>query len=90
MADGQQLRVPDILASGPPFVHFPEHSIVDLPYELGDWVEQKLRQGVPFVIRGFEKLRSWDAAVLNAANLIALLPPKGMSHGPGWIVEEGG
>jgi hypothetical protein len=82
MADGPQLRAPDILAHGPPFVHFPEHSIVDLPYELGDWVEQKLRQGVPFVIRGFEKLRSWDTAVLNAAKLVTLSSPKGVYKGP--------
>ncbi|KAI9928999.1 hypothetical protein MW887_001392 [Aspergillus wentii] len=68
-------NVEDLLRSGRPFVPFSEFSIRDLPYcdspEL--WVEDKLQQGQPFILRGFQGLDSLKD-VLNNRSLVSLSP----------------
>ncbi|GKZ18818.1 hypothetical protein AbraIFM66951_009522 [Aspergillus brasiliensis] len=66
----------DLLRAGEPFVPFSEYSVQDISHlsedETTGWVETKLRDGKPFVIRGFTHLKEWDRSVLNNERLGSL------------------
>ena len=63
-----------ILQSGFPFCPFPQYQLEDLPTEgVLEWVEEKLDAGQPFVVRGFDRLDTWDAALLTREGLFNLL-----------------
>ncbi|KAL5001118.1 hypothetical protein BDV10DRAFT_19525 [Aspergillus recurvatus] len=70
------LSVRDLLRSGKPFVPFSEFSIQALLVEPDEhasrWVEDKLRDGRPFVIRGFAQTDAWRTAPLNNESLVKL------------------
>ncbi|KAF5858510.1 hypothetical protein ETB97_004306 [Aspergillus alliaceus] len=60
----------DLLRSGGPFVPFSEFPVQTI-YETPDWIEKKLRDGKPFVIRGLNLNAHWDASFLSNECLIA-------------------
>ncbi|KAL3479273.1 hypothetical protein BJX99DRAFT_222809 [Aspergillus californicus] len=63
----------DIVKSGQPFVPFSEIWVQDLPTQPEDvsrWIENKLREGRPFVIRGFHLTPEWRSAGLNNESLV--------------------
>ncbi|PYH63151.1 uncharacterized protein BO96DRAFT_429576 [Aspergillus niger CBS 101883] len=66
----------DLLRTGEPFVPFSEYSVQDITHlsedETTGWVETKLRDGKPFVIRGFSHLKEWDRSILNNERLGSL------------------
>lgn len=63
-----------LLQSGFPFCPFPQYQLEDLPTEgVLEWVEEKLDAGQPFVVRGFDRLDTWDAALLTRESLFNLL-----------------
>ncbi|PLB52824.1 hypothetical protein P170DRAFT_507563 [Aspergillus steynii IBT 23096] len=68
--------VQGLLQSGDPFVPFSEFSIETSRDLLGgdasDWVQSRLKEGKPFVIRGFSRLESWNRSVFNNESLAAL------------------
>ncbi|GLA97682.1 hypothetical protein AtubIFM57143_005611 [Aspergillus tubingensis] len=68
--------VQDLLRAGEPFIPFSEYSVQDINHlsedETTKWVETKLRDGKPFVIRGFSRLKEWDRSVLNNERLGSL------------------
>ncbi|GAT23505.1 hypothetical protein RIB2604_01706440 [Aspergillus luchuensis] len=68
--------VQDLLRAGEPFIPFSEYSVQDITHlsedETTKWVETKLRDGKPFVIRGFSRLKEWDWSVLNNERLGSL------------------
>ncbi|KAL2814234.1 hypothetical protein BDW59DRAFT_177975 [Aspergillus cavernicola] len=67
--------VQDLLHSGDPFVAFSEFSVQTLqaqPEEdISRWIENKLRDGRPFVIRGFSQTDEWRKAALNNDSLVS-------------------
>lgn len=63
-----------LLQSGFPFCSFPQYQLEDLPTEgVLEWVEEKLYAGQPFVVCGFDRLDTWDAALLTRESLFNLL-----------------
>ncbi|PWY84492.1 hypothetical protein BO94DRAFT_547091 [Aspergillus sclerotioniger CBS 115572] len=68
--------VQDLLCTGEPFVPFSEYSVRDIIHlpqdEATGWVENKLRQGKPFVIRGFTEMGEWNRSILNNESFGAL------------------
>lgn len=74
--------VQDLLRAGEPFIPFSEYSVQDITHlsedETTKWVETKLRDGKPFVIRGFSRLKEWDWSVLNNERLGSLSSSAGM------------
>ncbi|KAK1139849.1 hypothetical protein N8T08_011094 [Aspergillus melleus] len=77
--DFSDAKVPSfhsLLQSGDPFVPFSEFSIETSRDLLsGDgisWVQDRLKEGRPFVIRGFNRLESWNASIFNKDSLAAL------------------
>lgn len=63
-----------LLQSGFPFCPFPQYQLEDLPTGgVLEWVEEKLDAGQPFVVRGFDRLDTWDAALLTRESLFNLL-----------------
>ncbi|KAL6235548.1 hypothetical protein BDW75DRAFT_230171 [Aspergillus navahoensis] len=70
------LSVRDLLRSGKPFVPISEVSIQALLAEPDEdasrWVENKLRDGRPFVIRGFAQTDAWQTALLSNKSLVKL------------------
>ncbi|KAL5357685.1 hypothetical protein BJX96DRAFT_163243 [Aspergillus floccosus] len=81
--------VQDLLNHGPPFVPFSEFSVQDVHDSLKDpassWIDSKLREGKPFVIRGFNLIDKWDKDILNnkqlAASFSASLPVRNCQTG---------
>ncbi|THC92803.1 hypothetical protein EYZ11_007705 [Aspergillus tanneri] len=71
----------DLLQSGEPFVPFSEfsvHTIQDLLAEdASGWVQRKLDEGIPFVIRGFDQLDSWDRSILSNQSLVTFSSSEG-------------
>ena len=65
-----------LLRAGEPFVPFSEYSVRDIIHlpqdEATGWVENKLREGRPFVIRGFTEMKEWDRSILNNVRFGAL------------------
>lgn len=68
-----ELAAHELLKSGYPFCPFPKYSLTDLPPDVLEWVETRLDDGRPFVLRGFDKLDTWDHEVLNKNSLFQLL-----------------
>ncbi|KAL4926238.1 uncharacterized protein BDV17DRAFT_283379 [Aspergillus undulatus] len=68
--------VQDLLQSGEPFVPFSEVSAQFIQAQSNEdvsrWIESKLHDGRPFVIRGLAEQDQWQKAVLNSGNLINL------------------
>jgi hypothetical protein len=69
MADAHFPSLEEILQRGTPFVPLPEFSILDLPHDLNEWVEDMLHRGEPFIIRNFNKLGGWDSQILTLERL---------------------
>ncbi|KAL4866164.1 hypothetical protein BDV12DRAFT_173376 [Aspergillus spectabilis] len=63
----------ELLRSGEPFVPFSEFSVQTLQAQSNEdaslWVENILRDGRPFVIRGFTETDEWRKAALNNESL---------------------
>ncbi|KAH8426907.1 uncharacterized protein LDX57_004633 [Aspergillus melleus] len=77
--DFSDAKVPSfhsLLQSGDPWVPFSEFSIETsrdlLSGDGNSWVQGRLKEGRPFVLRGFNRLESWDASVFNKDSLAAL------------------
>ncbi|KAL5045631.1 hypothetical protein BDW71DRAFT_183586 [Aspergillus fruticulosus] len=70
------LSVQDLLRSGKPFVPFSEFSIQALLAKPDEdayrWIADKLRDGRPFVIRGFAQTDAWRTASLSNESLVKL------------------
>lgn len=79
-----QFTTAELYAIGFPFCIFPVHLIQDLPSDVLSWVETKLDEGRPFVIRGFDKLGEWDSSIFNKRTLFALLSLKCKSQSLRW------
>lgn len=75
--------VQGLLQSGDPFVPFSEFSIESsrdlLAGDASGWVQSRLKEGKPFVIRGFNRLESWDRSVFSNESLAALSSSEGTS-----------
>lgn len=75
--------VQDLLHSGEPFVPFSEFSAQTLQAQPDEdtsrWIENKIRDGKPFVIRGFTQTIRWQRASLNNQSLVRLSSSGGMS-----------
>ncbi|PYI10452.1 hypothetical protein BO78DRAFT_383553 [Aspergillus sclerotiicarbonarius CBS 121057] len=73
--------VQDLLRAGEPFIPFSEYSVRDIIHLPQDkatgWVENKLREGRPFVIRGFTEMKEWDRSILNNESFSALSSSSG-------------
>lgn len=69
-------RASDTLSIGYPFCAFPFYDAQDLPPQVLDWLEAKLEEGRPLLLRGFNKLSDWDASLLNKNSLFELLSMK--------------
>ncbi|PYH45464.1 uncharacterized protein BP01DRAFT_340064 [Aspergillus saccharolyticus JOP 1030-1] len=69
-----------LLSSGEPFVPFSEYTVHDLDNLSDDqtleWIDRKLQEGKPFVIRGFDTDSRWNTSILNNATLGALSASK--------------
>ncbi|KAL4785667.1 hypothetical protein BJX76DRAFT_346855 [Aspergillus varians] len=67
--------VQDLLRSGDPFVPFSEFSVQTLQAQPDEdasrWIESQLRDGRPFVIRGFAQTAEWQRAALNNESLVS-------------------
>ncbi|KAJ5322383.1 hypothetical protein N7452_010672 [Penicillium brevicompactum] len=63
----------ELQALGPPFSPFPSYSLHDLPVNMLDWVETKLEEGRPFVIRNFDELDAWDRSIFTKKALFDLI-----------------
>ncbi|PYH92611.1 hypothetical protein BO71DRAFT_329506 [Aspergillus ellipticus CBS 707.79] len=64
--------VQDLLRAGDPFVPFSEYPVQDIHFphdEATGWIDNKLREGKPFVIRGFTRMKEWDRSILNNKSL---------------------
>ncbi|KAI9041293.1 uncharacterized protein KD926_007247 [Aspergillus affinis] len=65
-----------LLQSGDPFVPFSEFSIETsrdlLSRDGSNWVQDRLKEGRPFVLRGFNRLESWNASIFNKDSLAVL------------------
>ncbi|KAE8373156.1 hypothetical protein BDV26DRAFT_272685 [Aspergillus bertholletiae] len=59
----------DLLRSGGLFVPFSEFPVQAI-YESPVWLEEKLQEGKPFVIRGLNRVDRWDASTLNNGSLV--------------------
>lgn len=68
-----ELAAHELLKSGYPFCPFAEYSLTDLPPDVLEWVGTRLDDGRPFVLRGFDKLDTWNHEVLNKNSLFQLL-----------------
>lgn len=75
----------DLLQSGGPFVPFSEFSIETsqelLSEHASSWVQSRLKEGKPFVLRGFNRLESWNGSIFNNDSLAALSSSEGMLDG---------
>ncbi|KAL4916303.1 hypothetical protein BDW62DRAFT_186493 [Aspergillus aurantiobrunneus] len=71
--------VQDLLHSGEPFVPFSEFSVQSLQSQPNEdvscWIENKIRDGRPFVIRGFAQTDEWRKASLNNESLVGFSAP---------------
>ncbi|KAL4897146.1 hypothetical protein BDV59DRAFT_198568 [Aspergillus ambiguus] len=71
--DSDTITAADLLKHGKPFVPFSEFSVQDIHHLLKDpsyeWIDTKLREGKPFVIRGFNNMEQWDQDVLSHKRL---------------------
>ncbi|KAI9371894.1 hypothetical protein BJX61DRAFT_509790 [Aspergillus egyptiacus] len=69
----------DLLHFGEPFVPFSEFSIQNFHAQTDEgasrWIENKLRDGRPFVIRGFNRTDEWRKASLNNESLASFSAP---------------
>ncbi|PYI33032.1 hypothetical protein BP00DRAFT_424409 [Aspergillus indologenus CBS 114.80] len=65
-----------LLRAGEPFVPFSEYTVRDIESLSDDqayeWLNRKLHEGKPFVIRGFNTTSKWDNSILNNGTLGAL------------------
>lgn len=70
---GKQPSATELQALGQPFSPFPSYSFHDLPVNVLDWVETKLEEGQPFVIRNFDELDAWDRSIFTKKALFDFL-----------------
>jgi hypothetical protein len=77
----QSVSATVLLASGSPFKPFPVFSIRDIrPQQsldandvfFNDWLQLKIKEGRPFVLRDFNTLDEWDSEFFGLEKLIAL------------------
>lgn len=84
--------VQDLLQSGEPFVPFSEFSAQTLhaqpDEESSRWIEDKICDGKPFVIRGFAQTIGWQRAGLNNESLVRLSSSGGMNASLNYLVPE--
>lgn len=84
--------VQDLLQSGEPFVPFSEFSAQALQAQPDEdtsrWIENKIHDGRPFVIRGFAETIGWQGAGLNNGSLVRLSSSGGMSASHNYLALE--
>ncbi|RDW86538.1 uncharacterized protein DSM5745_03180 [Aspergillus mulundensis] len=84
--------VQDLLHCGPPFVPFSEFSVQALHAKSNDdvsrWIENKLHDGRPFVIRGFSQTDAWRTASLSNESLVNLSASGEFAHADGALFTQ--
>lgn len=71
-----------LLRAGESFVPFSEYTVQDIESlsddQAHEWLNRKLQEGKPFVLRGFNTTSRWDNSILNNGTLAALSASRGM------------